>query len=97
MSEATAATEQQVKETVQTSMIGVVHSDKRDKTRKVVVQYLSKHPKYGKYIRQKTVVHAHDENNESKRGDRVEVTRCNPVSKTKRWKLVRVVEAAPGN
>ena len=83
-------------ETVQTSMIGVVESDKRDKTRKVVVQYRSKHPKYGKYIRQKTVVHIHDENNESKRGDRVEVTRCNPVSKTKRWKLVRVVESAPG-
>lgn len=94
---ATQAGQHQGHETVQTSMIGVVESDKRDKTRKVVVQYLSKHPKYGKYIRQKTVVHIHDESNESKRGDRVEVTRCNPISKTKRWKLVRVVEAAPGN
>jgi len=97
MSEQATVGAHQGHDSVQSTLIGVVESDKRDKTRKVVVQYLSKHPKYGKYIRQKTTVHAHDENNESKRGDRVEVTRCNPMSKTKRWKLVRVVDAAPGS
>lgn len=75
--------------------IGVVESDKRDKSRKVVVGYLSRHPKYGKYVRQRTILQVHDENNESKLGDRVEVAPCRRVSKTKSWKLVRIVEAAP--
>jgi small subunit ribosomal protein S17 len=72
--------------------IGVVDTDKRDKTRKVVVDYLAKHPKYGKYTRQRTVLHVHDEKNESKSGDLVEVAPCRPISKTKSWKLVRIVE-----
>ena len=72
--------------------IGVVDSDKRAKTRKVVVNYLAKHPKYGKFVRQRTVLHVHDETNESKTGDVVEVAPCRPISKTKSWKLVRVVE-----
>jgi small subunit ribosomal protein S17 len=72
--------------------IGVVDTDKRDKTRKVVVNYLSQHPKYGKYTRQRTVLHVHDERNESKAGDVVEVAPCRPLSKTKSWKLVRIVE-----
>jgi small subunit ribosomal protein S17 len=72
--------------------IGVVDTDKRDKTRKVVVNYLAKHPKYGKYTRQRTVLHVHDEKNESKSGDVVEVAPCRPLSKTKSWKLVRIVE-----
>lgn len=72
--------------------IGVVESDKRDKTRKVVIAYQSMHPKYGKYIRQRTVLHIHDEKNESKLGDLVEVAQCRPMSKTKFWRLVRVVE-----
>lgn len=75
--------------------IGVVESDARDKTRKVVVQFLAKHPKYGKYLRKRTALHVHDEGNESKRGDRVEVAPCRPVSKTKAWRLVRIVEHAP--
>ena len=75
---------------------GVVESDSRDKTRKVVINYLAKHPKYGKYIRRRTVLHVHDEANESHRGDRVEVAPCRPMSKTKRWQLVRVVEKSPG-
>ena len=74
------------------SQQGVVESDKRDKTRKVVVEYLARHPKYGKYLKQRTVLHVHDENNESRKGDRVEVAPCRPISKTKSWKLVRVVE-----
>jgi small subunit ribosomal protein S17 len=72
--------------------VGVVDTDKRDKTRKVVVNYLAKHPKYGKFVRQRTVLHVHDEKNESKSGDVVEVAPCRPISKTKSWKLVRIVE-----
>ncbi len=75
--------------------IGVVESDRRDKTRKVVISYLVKHPKYGKFIRKRSVLHVHDEMNESKAGDRVEIAECRPVSKTKSWVLLRVVEAAP--
>ncbi|MEQ8770926.1 MAG: 30S ribosomal protein S17 [Phycisphaerales bacterium] len=72
--------------------IGVVESDKRDKTRKVVIQYRAKHPKYGKYVLKRTVLQVHDEGNESGAGDVVEIAECRPVSKTKRWRLVRVVE-----
>lgn len=71
---------------------GTVESDKRSKTRKVVVRFMAKHPKYGKYIRRRTVLHVHDENNESRTGDVVEVAQCRPISKTKNWRLVRVVE-----
>jgi len=74
--------------------IGVVESDARDKSRKVVVNYLSKHPKYGKYVRQRTVLQVHDENNESHVGDKVVVEECRPISKTKSWRLVRIVEQA---
>ena len=77
---------------VVSTKIGVVDTDKRDKTRRVVVNYLAKHPKYGKYTRQRTVLHVHDERNESKSGDVVEVAPCRPLSKTKTWKLVRIVE-----
>jgi small subunit ribosomal protein S17 len=76
------------------TMTGVVSSDKRSQTRTVVVTYKAKHAKYGKYLRKETVVQAHDERNESKAGDTVEVGPCRPVSKTKTWKVLRVV--APG-
>lgn len=72
--------------------VGVVESDKRDKTRKVVIRYRTKHPKYGKYVSKRTVLQVHDENNASSTGDLVEVAECRPISKTKRWRLVRVVE-----
>lgn len=72
--------------------IGVVTSDKRAKTRKVVIEFRAPHPKYGKYVRGRTVLHVHDEANDSHEGDIVEVAQCKPVSKTKRWRLVRVVE-----
>lgn len=71
---------------------GVVESDRRAKTRKVVVSYLDRHPKYGKYVRKRTVLHVHDEQNESKVGDVVEVVQCRPISKTKFWRLVKIVE-----
>lgn len=75
--------------------IGVVQSDKRNKSRKVVIAYSGKHPKYGKTVRKRTVLQVHDENNESRTGDRVEVAECRPISKTKSWVLVRVVERGP--
>ncbi|MGP1272995.1 MAG: 30S ribosomal protein S17 [Phycisphaerales bacterium] len=78
------------------TLVGVVESDRADKTRKVVVSYMAKHPKYGKYVRRRTVLQVHDEQNESGLGDRVEVRECRPISKTKSWKLVRVVEKNPG-
>jgi len=72
--------------------VGVVESDRRDRTRKVVISYLAKHPKYGKYVKRRTVLHVHDAENESRNGDVVEVAQCRPVSKTKSWRLVRIVD-----
>ena len=74
--------------------IGVVDSDKREKSCTVSINYLVKHEKYGKYIRKRTRIHVHDEDNAAKIGDRVEIVECRPISKTKSWTLVRVVEAA---
>lgn len=72
--------------------IGVVTSDKMDKCRRVEIDRLVKHPKYGKYTKSRTVCHMHDENNESKLGDTVEIIECPPKSKLKRWDLMRVVK-----
>ena len=74
--------------------VGVVESDARDKSRKVAINFSVKHPKYGKYLRKRTVLHVHDEENVSKVGDTVEVAECRPVSKTKNWLLLRVVKKA---
>ena len=71
--------------------VGVVTSDKQDKSRRVEIPRLVKHPKYKKYIRRKTVCYVNDEKNESKEGDTVEIIECRPKSKMKRWELVRVV------
>jgi small subunit ribosomal protein S17 len=73
--------------------IGVVTSDKMQKTITVVIERLAKHPLYLKYVRERTVLKAHDEKNEAKAGDLVEVAFTRPLSKTKRWTLVRVVRA----
>jgi small subunit ribosomal protein S17 len=70
--------------------IGVVTSDKVSKTRKVVVEYLARHSKYNKYVKRQTVLHVHDEKNESRVGDQVEVMSCRPMSKTKSYRLVRI-------
>jgi small subunit ribosomal protein S17 len=75
-----------------TIVVGVVASDKCPKTRRVEIDRLVKHPKYGKYVRRRTVCHVHDENNESAMGDTVEIIECRPLSRLKHWKLVRVVE-----
>jgi small subunit ribosomal protein S17 len=76
--------------------VGVVASAGRDKTRKVTINFSVKHPKYGKYLKKRTVLHVHDEKNESKKGDRVEIAECRPISKTKNWILLRVLESARG-
>ena len=77
--------------------VGIVESDARDKTRKVSIRFSVRHPKYGKYIRRRTLLQVHDEKNASRVGDRVEVAECRPVSKTKSWVLLRVLKsgAAP--
>jgi small subunit ribosomal protein S17 len=74
---------------------GVVASDKGDKTIKVVVNYQTKHPKYGKFLKRRTTLHAHDEKNDAKEGDKVEIAECRPISRTKHHRLLRVVERAP--
>jgi small subunit ribosomal protein S17 len=71
--------------------VGVVTSDKMNKTRRVEIPRLVKHPRYGKYIRRRTICHVHDEQNESHTGDTVEIMEARPLSKTKHWRLVRVV------
>ena len=71
---------------------GRVVSDKMDKTVAVAVERLIKHPVYGKYIRRTTKVLAHDASNECKEGDRVTISECRPISKTKSWAVVDVVE-----
>jgi small subunit ribosomal protein S17 len=71
--------------------IGTVTRDKTLKTRRVEVPRLFRHPKYGKTMRTKTVCYVHDENNESHIGDLVEIIESRPLSKTKRWSLVRIV------
>ncbi|NOZ39876.1 MAG: 30S ribosomal protein S17 [Planctomycetes bacterium] len=73
-------------------LTGVVTSDKMDKCRRVEIDRLVKHVKYGKYIKSRTVCHMHDENNESKLGDTVEIIECPPKSKLKRWDLLKVVK-----
>ena len=70
---------------------GIVSSSSAAKTITVRVERLVRHPKYGKYIRTHTKVHAHDENGEAQVGDTVEVMACRPMSKLKRWRLVRIV------
>ena len=71
--------------------VGMVTSDKMDKTRRVEVETLYPHPKYGKLLRRRTVCHAHDETNQTHLGDLVEIMETRPLSKTKRWRIVRIV------
>jgi small subunit ribosomal protein S17 len=72
--------------------IGVVSSNKMDKTVTVAVERKVKHPIYGKFLKKTTKFHAHDEKNECSIGDVVKIMETRPLSKTKRWRLVEVVE-----
>ena len=77
------------------TMDGIVVSDKMDKTRTVRVTRTVKHPFYGKVMTKSSKFHVHDEANSSREGDQVEITSTRPLSKLKRWRLVRIVKAAP--
>ncbi|TVQ84818.1 MAG: 30S ribosomal protein S17 [Chromatiaceae bacterium] len=76
------------------SLTGQVISDAMDKTITVVVERRVKHPLYGKFMRRSTKLHAHDEANTCRKGDLVRVEQCRPLSKTKTWRLVEVLEKA---
>ncbi|MBQ8546131.1 MAG: 30S ribosomal protein S17 [Clostridia bacterium] len=74
--------------------VGIVVSDKMDKTIVVAIKDNVKHPVYNKIIKRTTKIHAHDEKNECGIGDKVEVMETRPLSKTKRWRLVQIIEKA---
>ena len=76
------------------TQIGFVSSKMGDKSVKVTVPYKTPHPRYHKVINRKTVLHVHDEKNETKVGDKVEVMETRPISRLKRWRVTRIVEAA---
>ena len=76
------------------TLTGVVVSNSGDKSVKVTIDFKVKHPKYGKYIKRRTKIGVHDEHNQSGVGDLVEITECRPHSKTKSWRLVRIVQRA---
>ena len=76
------------------TVTGRVISDKMNKTITVLVERKVPHPVYGKYVRRSTKLHAHDEQNECKQGDKVVIEECRPLAKTKAWRLVKVVERA---
>ena len=90
MSEETKSAERNLRKT----RTGVVRSNKMDKTITVTVERRVKHPNYGKFVKKTTSFHAHDEKNECTPGDIVKIMETRPLSKTKRWRLVEVVEKA---
>ena len=79
---------------VERTIIGRVVSNKMNKSATVLIERRVAHPVYGKYVKRSTKLHVHDENNECNEGDVVAVTSCRPISKTKSWKLVKIVERA---
>src|SRR5947208_17198769 len=92
MAEATAETP---KRQTRRTLVGVVTRDKMDKTRRVEIPRLVKHPRYSKYIKRRTICYMHDDKNESKLGDTVEVMETRQLSKLKCWRLVNVIKKAP--
>ena len=79
------------------TILGFVTSRSGNKSVKVTIPYKTPHPLYHKVINRKTVVHAHDERNETKVGDRVELMETRPLSRLKRWRVISVVERAVGD
>ena len=90
--EATANTTASVERNLRKTRVGIVSSNKMDKTIVVKVERKIKHPLYGKFLKKTTSFHAHDEKNECSIGDTVKIMESRPLSKTKRWRLVEVVE-----
>ena len=76
------------------TVTGRVISDKMDKSITVMVERKVAHPIYGKYVKRSTKLHAHDEQNECNMGDTVSIEECRPISKSKSWRLVKVLEKA---
>jgi small subunit ribosomal protein S17 len=76
------------------TLTGIVTSCKNEKSCRVDIKRLYRHPKYGKIVHGRTVCHVHDENNDCQEGDVVEIIECRPRSKTKRWELVKIVKSA---
>jgi len=81
-----------VERNLRKTKLGVVSSNKMDKTITVSVERKVKHPLYGKFVKKSTKFHAHDEKNECSIGDTVKIMESRPLSKTKRWRLVEIVE-----
>ena len=82
------------KTAAQRTLTGSVSSNAMDKTVTVMIERRIKHPVYGKYITRSTKLHVHDENNECGKGDVVVIEQCRPMSKTKSWNLVKIIEKA---
>lgn len=76
------------------TLTGVVVSNSGNKSVKIVLDYKVRHPKYGKFIKRRTKIGVHDEHNQSGVGDVIEIAECRPRSKTKSWRLVKVVKKA---
>lgn len=74
---------------------GVVTSAAGDKSATILIERRIKHPIYGKFIKRSTKIHLHDEANECGKGDTILIEECRPMSKTKSWRLVKIVEKAP--
>ncbi len=83
-----------VERNLRKTRVGMVVSDKMDKTAVVAILDNVKHPKYGKVIKRTVKIHVHDEKNECGIGDKVEVMETRPLSKTKRWRLVQIIQKA---
>ena len=94
MAKAKAVETTETKRGRRVEVVGEVISDKMDKTISVVISRMVRHVKYGKYMKKTSVFKAHDEKNEAKTGDIVKIHETRPLSKTKRWALSEVVEAA---
>jgi small subunit ribosomal protein S17 len=84
----------QVMRNLRKERTGVVSSNKMDKTITVMVESKKKHPIYGKYVKRSTKFHAHDEKNDCNIGDTVRIMETRPLSKSKRWRLIEVLERA---
>ena len=92
MTQTTAKRKPSARESRIVRRLGTVISDKGDKSIRVRFQYTVKHPMYGRYVRRSTTLHAHDEKNEARVGDSVEVVGCRRMSKTKSWRLTRILK-----
>jgi len=76
------------------TLTGVVVSNSGDKSVKVAIDYKVKHPRYGKYVKRRMKIGVHDEQNQSGVGDLVEIAQCRPHSKSKSWRLLKIVQKA---